>query len=530
MTVKQFLSHWWSEHSRLGVAIFSLIAFVSTVPFFAGFLLEPPGMHFTGALTYSEDIIMHEAWASEMTAHLRWQNLLTPESIGRGWYFNPLELCVGIIQQATGIPYIVLRSGLGLLCAPALAIGLMTLARRAGLSRPGVAATIALLAGSFAPFEHPAVMLGLIRSTTAAQDILGDATPTFVGAFGAYFYLLLVVLVLVALPLGDAGDTSRGSRLAGVPLSVLAIVYPFFVPTLGLTAVLCALLWARSRGWRSVLKGIGWLGVWSGLPMIYWLVLPHIDAEYARFAAVNLQGLFSIRVVLVSLGLGVGAIIGIPRLLRGSNYQQMLACFSIAFCVALYVPAHPFRTHLFMLSPVLVITALAAWWSMFLRLRPFPRWILASTLVAAATISALVCYTRNLKSLVHIAPPAYITSGDVAAIDWFAKQQGAEVVLARWDLSPLVASRGHHRVVVGHWAWTHQYESRRAEVMKIFENGADPQSLLNLLKKEQVTWVLLDEDRGVPTWATGVKPVVRFDQTVVLRADQLLEQLNKERT
>ena len=402
----------------------------------------------------------------------------------------------------------------------------MTLARRSGLSRPGVAAVIALLAGTFAPFEDGAVMLGLIRSATGTvQQIAGDATPTFVGAFGTYLYLLLAVLVLVALPLGGAADAARGFRVAGVLLSVLAVVYPFFCPILGLTAVLCALLWARSRGCRSMLTGIGWLGLWSGLPMAYWLVLPRFDAEYARFAAANVQGLFSIPVILVSLGLSAGAIIGIPRLLRGNTYQQMLACFSVAFCTALYIPAHPFRQHLFILSPVLVIAALAAWWPIFLRLRRFPRWILASTLLAAATISAPYYGVRNLKSLVSFAPPAYITSGNVAAIHWIAEQPGTEVVLARWDLSPLVASRGHHRVVVAHPLWTIQFKRRRAEVVTIFENGADPRSLL---QQEQVAWVLIDEDRGVPAWAAGVKPVVRFDGTVVLRADQLLEHLRKE--
>jgi hypothetical protein len=511
----------------VSITVIVLIVFVSSIPFFAGFLLEPAGLHFTGALTYPEDIAQHEAWASEMAAHLRYQNLLTPEPTARGWLFNPLELCFGLIKQATGIPYMVLWTGLGLLSAPPLAFGLITMARRAGLRRPGVAATVALLAGSFAPFERLAVMLGLVHSTTGTvQEIAGDATPTFVGAFGAYFYLSLVVLVLVALPLGTAADAARGFRFAGVPLSVLAMVWPFFVPTLGLTAILCALLWARSRGWQSMLRGIGWLGVWSALPMIYWFVLPRVDGEYARFAAANVQGIFSIPVILVSLGLGAGAIIGIPRLLGGNTYQQMLACCSVAFCVALYIPSHPFRTHLFVVSPVLVIAALAAWWPIFLRLRRFPRLIVASSLLAAATISAPYAYVRNLKSLVRFAPPTYITSGDLAAIHWIAEQQGTDVVLARSDLSPLVASRGHHRVVVGHWLWTIQYQRRRAEVERIFENGADPRSLL---QKEQVAWVLIDEDRGVPAWAAGVKPVVRFDRTIILGADRLLEHLRYSR-
>jgi hypothetical protein len=491
-------------------------------PFFAGYLLEPPGLHFTGAPTYAEDIAQHEAWAAEMAAHLRYQNLLTPEPTPRGWFFNPLELVLGLAQRATGLPYMVPGHALWLACAPALAFGLMTVARRAGLGRPGLAAVIALLAGSFAPLVHAAAMIGLVHGNVwTVRSVGGDATPIFAGPSP---YLLLAVLTLVALPLGDTRDPARGFRLAGIALFALAAVYPFFIPTLGLTAGFCALVWAKQWGWRPILRGIAWLAVFS-LPMLYWAVLPRIDSEFARFAAANWRPLFSPLITLVSLGLGSGAIIGIPWLLRGNAYQQMLACFAAGYIVALCIPTHPWRSHIFYLSPVLVIAALAAWWPVLLRLRPGPRWILSSGLLAAAMISTPYYYARNINGLAHFGRPAYLTSGDVAAIQWIANQPGTEVVLARPDLSPWIASRGHHRVLVGHYLWTHEYQRRRAEVEAIFEDAADPRPLL---RAEQVTWILIDEDRGTPAWARGIEPAVRFDQTVVLRADRLLEHLARE--
>ena len=515
---------WWQGHSLSAIAAVVLIVLCSSAPFFVGYLVKPRGLQFTGALVYPSDIAQHEAWASEMATHLTYQNLLTPEPTPRGFFLNPLDLGFGLIQRATGMPYMVLRTGLGVTCAPALAFALMHLARRAGLCRPGVAAVIALLAGSFAPLVDGAVKLGLIHKSTGLVELIGgDATPTFIGpTTGAYIYLLVAILVLVAIPRGDAEDPGRGFRLAGAALAIMAIVYPFFVPMLWLTAILCALLWAKVWGWKSILRGVGWLGIWSGPPIMYWALLPYLDGEYARFAAANRIHVFSIPVTFVSLGLSAGAIVGIPRLLRANAYQQMLGCFSAAFVVALNVPAHPWRMHLFNLSPVLIIAALAAWWPMFLRLRRGPRWILIASLLAAATISVPYYNALAFKELAHFAPPVYLSTGDVAAIQWIADQPGAEVVLARSDLSPFVVSRGHHRVVVGHWLWTHQYDRRRAEVEAVFEKGADPRPLL---KTEQVAWLLIDGDRGVPAWAAGVKPVMRFDQTVVLRADRLLEHL-----
>jgi len=418
-----------------------------------------------------------------------------------------------------------LTNAFALACAPVLAFGLMTIARRAGLGFPGVAAAIALLAGSFAPLVHMADMLGVIHGDVAMMRSVGaDATPMWARPG---LYLLLAVLVLAALPMGDAQDPVRGFRLAGIPMFALAAVYPFFIPTLWLTSGFCALLWARRWGWRSMLKGVGWVGVFSALPMLYWAVLPWVDSEYARYVADTRLGrpLFSPLLTLVSLGLGSGAIIGIPRLLRANAYQQMLACLTVAVIVALYVPAHPWRSHIFLLSPVLVIGALAAWWPVFLRLRPGLCWILAGGLLAAATISIPYYYSRVVRGLAHRGPPTYLTSGDVGAIRWIAERPGTDVVLARWDVSPWIAARGHHRVVVGHYQWTNEYDRRRAEVQAIFEEGADPRPLL---RAEQVAWVLIDEDRSTPAWARGVEPAARFDQTVILRADQLLEHLESE--
>ena len=520
---------WWRGHSGLAITVIVLIIFCSAVPSLLGYLIEPRGLQFTGSLLLNQDLVAHEACASEAAAHLTCQNLFTPEPTPRGLFVNPLDLFLGLIQRATGIPYMVLRFALAIACAPALAFSLMHLARSAGLSRPGAAAVVALLAGSFAPLVEGAYqlgLLGLLHNHKYTMDLvtnLGyEATPTFIGAVnGAYIYLLLATLVLVVLPMGNNEDPGRGFRRAGVALSAVAMVYPFYVPTLGLTVLFCALLWGRTRGWKSMLKGMVWLGMWSGPPMMYWAILPYLDPEFAR--GYFPLPLFSIPVTLVSMGLGAGAIIGIPWLLRGNAYQQMLACFAAAFVIAINLPVQPWRAHLLQLSPVLIIATLAVWWPKFLRLGRGPRWILVAGFLVAAIVSVPRYIKPEVTTLVEFAPPQYISTGDVAAIQWIADQQGTDVVLARPDLSLFVAARGHHRVVGGHWSWTYQYERRLAEVEAVFENGADPRSLI---KHEQVAWVLIDGDRGVPAWAAGVDPAARFDQTLILQADRLLEHLD----
>jgi hypothetical protein len=505
---------WWKGHSPRAVAIVVLLIFLSIFPSMAGYLLEPSGMHFTGAATYTEDQAQHEAWATEMAAHIWYQNLLTPEQVSRGWFITPLELFLGLIQRTTGIPYDFAGDALCLACAPLLAFALMTLARRAGISRPGIAAITSVLACSFAPLLRAAAIIGLFRQSLPTMlSVGGAATPIFAGPSP---YLLLAVLTLIALP-SNTQNPGSGFRRAAIALCPLAAIYPFFIPTLWLTAGFSALLWSATYGWKRILRGLSWLVFFSGISMSYWAVLPLIDTEYARFAHSNWVPLLSLPCALVSIGLGLGAIIGLPRLLRGNNYQQMLASFTLAFITALYVPAHPWRSHIFNLSPVLIIATFAAWSPVLLQLGR-RHWIVAGSFLVAVTLNNLYYYARNVRGLLNFGPPTYLTTGDLAAIQWISSRPGIDVVLARSDLSPWVASRGHHRVIVGHYLWTHEYRRRRAEVDAIFDIGANPQPLI---RKDHVRWVLIDGDRGVPIWARGIRPAVRFDRTIILSADDL---------
>src|ERR1700741_3431750 len=102
---------WWRGQFP-SVAVIVLIVFASAAPFFAGYVLQPPGLHFTGAPTYAQDVAQHEAWAAEMAAHLFYRNLLTPELTPRGWFLSPLDLALGLAQRATGLPYMVLSNAL----------------------------------------------------------------------------------------------------------------------------------------------------------------------------------------------------------------------------------------------------------------------------------------------------------------------------------------------------------------------------------------------------------------------------------
>ncbi|HEX6699559.1 MAG TPA: hypothetical protein VF101_02405, partial [Gaiellaceae bacterium] len=386
----------WTEVVRLrsaegaGVAAVLAIVLLAEAPLIAGFALG--GRNFMGSATagkYVADSAQHELWADEMARHGRFvANLLTPERTPKGWLFNPLEFSLGIGERLTGLPYAVLNLAADLLVAPFLALAFVALARRAGLRRPAFPLAIALLAGTFQPLVLYARDLGL-RGTSHLSGVGSDNSPP---SAGTWLILPLAVLTLLFLTSPDRDLTSRFRR-AGLALTVETAIYPFLAPALWLTGAFYALLLARRIGWRRVLPGAAWFAALPLVPLLYYaVVLPSVDPEFKRFSRLNYVPIFGLGSLLTSLGLGVATLLGLRRLLRGNETQQVLGCAAVAVVVALYLPRHPDRSHILYLGPVLVIGAFAAWWPE-LRARPVGRWhVLAAVAVAAALVSAPYYY------------------------------------------------------------------------------------------------------------------------------------------
>jgi hypothetical protein len=499
-----------------GIAAVLAVVLLAEAPLIAGFALA--GRNFTGSATaakYVADSAQHELWADQMAWHGRFlANLLTPEHTPAGWLFNPLEFSFGMAERITGLPYGILNVVAELLVAPLLAVGLVLLARQAGLRRPAFPLFVALLAGTFQPLVLYARDLGL-RGTSHLSGVGVDNSPP---SAGTWLILPLAVLTLICLA-RPARDPTLGFRRAGVALMALTAIYPFLTPALWLTGAFYALLLTRRLGWRRVLPGVTWFSVLPLAPLLYYaVVLPSVDPEFERFSRLNYVPVFGLGGLLTSLGLGVATLIGLPRLLHGNEAQRVLGCASLAVVVALYLPRHPDRSHVLYLGPVLVIGAFAAWWPE-LRARRVGRWhVLAAVMVAAALVSAPYYYRFRIEALMDRSAPAFLTAGDRAAFSWLTRQHDGGVVLARTDIGPWVAARGRHRVIAGHYLWTHDWRRRSRNVDAVFGKGTDPRTLI---RRFGVTWVVIDTERGTPRWARGIIPTRRFDSTIVLAASQL---------
>jgi len=87
--------------------------------------------------------------------------------------------------------------------------------------------------------------------------------------------------------------------------------------------------------------------------------------------------------------------------------------------------------------------------------------------------------------------PALFWPADLlAGVDWLGENTGAEdTVLAAFDTGNLIPARIGHRVVMGHWIETADFEGKRAEVARFFEAATPDGERQALLERYGVAYV-----------------------------------------
>jgi hypothetical protein len=474
------------------------------------------GLVFTGNLAYGEDGAQHELWARQMWAHGRFPNLLTPEHVGRGWFFSPLEWAYGGLRALTTVPYAVVTAAVALVCTPFVVLGLIRLARRAAIPWPRTTAVLAVFAGGLGPivaWAHDLGLPGLGSAVVhAAVSASGDATPA---AAGIGPYQLLVVVALLGVARGGDGD-DRGFRTAGLAFAGLAAVYPFYTPVLAVAFGIVVVSWHRRRGRGATVRALAWTLLPAALPSLYYALLPHVDAEFARFQRLNHQGLLSPKVFLAGFAIGLVAVVLTPLLLRGNPARRLLGVLALVVLVMLWVPQYPWRTHLLHFTPFLFVAAVAGCTALWERAQDgaLRRVLLTGALVATAILVLATPYHlwRVADAASRQRPPEYVDRDVADALDWLSRHGGDRTVLAPIGVGPWVAAWGGHHTIVGHYFWTRHYAANRRAVDAAYR-GRDPAALI---RSYDVRYVVIADRRRMPAWAARLHPAARFGHALVL--------------
>lgn len=118
------------------------------------------------------------------------------------------------------------------------------------------------------------------------------------------------------------------------------------------------------------------------------------------------------------------------------------------------------------------------------------RW-LALTLVLALTAMSNLYLTAGLATAAATRPPTLFWSADLlAGVDWLGENSSwEETVLSSFESGNLITARTGHRVVVGHWMETVNYEEKREAADRFFAAATPNSERLRLLERYGVSYV-----------------------------------------
>ncbi|MGD8473775.1 MAG: hypothetical protein PVH59_06600, partial [Anaerolineae bacterium] len=118
------------------------------------------------------------------------------------------------------------------------------------------------------------------------------------------------------------------------------------------------------------------------------------------------------------------------------------------------------------------------------------RWLAMASLVALASVSNLyltIGYTVTAASRdSRLFWPAEVVTG----VDWLGKYtEPDDTVLSSFEVGNLIPGRIGHRVVLGHWIETIDYENKQAAVARFFAADTPDEERVALLEEQGVAYL-----------------------------------------
>lgn len=180
----------------------------------------------------------------------------------------------------------------------------------------------------------------------------------------------------------------------------------------------------------------------------------------------------------------------------------------------LYIPTD-FQIH--MLNPyqipvgLLAVRAVLDWRERATTVAPdIRRWALMVLLVLALPINFYI-FAWRFTELKRAEKPYYLTSAEVAALDWLeAHDAERAVVLSGEEMGKFIPAYTDHRAVLGHWAMTAQFFKRRDDVNRFFNATTSKADRSQILQQLGVRYVFYGaEEQSLGDYNPELDPVLR---------------------
>lgn len=518
------------------VAVAGLVLAVSTVPYMAGYLAQTADVRFSGALLDRMDYHSHLAkmWQG-YRGQWRYRLLFTPEEHD-GAYLQTFYVALGHLARLAGLglplTYQVARVAFGFLALLAVyrfiahfVVPVRT--RRLAFLLATTGSGLGWLTEVFAPTPPGGVSpmdFWLLDGFTYLAVLI---SPHFCAATGL---LLAVFLLLLHRP---EGPSLMDGALAVLASLALGLIHPYI---LLVADVLPILYWAvqgvrtRRVAWRG-LAAVAAMGAAQAPLLAYDLWVFHTQQVFVGWSVQNVTLSPPLRVYLWGYGvlLVLGAVGTVAWARRGGQELAFPLLWIGLVAVLVYLPWNLQRRFLEGVQVPLGLLAgvglaqiadcVVHWKSQIGRGRRLAQ----AAVVALMAVSHLYLTAGATLAAAARTPALFWPTDVLAGVDWLGENTSwEETVLAGFETGSLIPARIGHRVVLGHWMETVDFEAKREAVARFFTTDTPDEERLTLLREWGVAWLFCGpEERSLgdfdPSAVTYLEPVFQQGEVAVYR-------------
>ena len=457
----------------------------------------------------AQDGMQYLAWATDAAHHGLIANLYGFNNGGHV-FFHPIWLVTGLLHVDAGVSYALL---LGLWQAVALILLVIVLRRYAQLvlGNDGRARVISLVLALFlvSPFFLFVVNLHIKINGQWTSRLNGESYA--VEWISGYFPIALTVTAmigyLIALErlMGTldrptlSGELLRRAGFEAVALgATAALLHPWQGTELAVLTVGGA-IWGRLPARRSVRLLLPLAGI--ALPLLYYLILPKIDAGWATASRASGPYLPDIPLLGWLTTFGPVVLASIPgwQTRATSDRQRLLRLWPIAVLIT-FVTVRTGKFHAFAgVSVPLALLAVQGWQRVLeeRRLQGRSQRVLRFTVTAGVVVLVFGAVPSTAWLLINrrsaVRAVAELGRPDADALHYLARQPRGGV-LSTAKLGIWVPAVTDDSTYVGHLVWTPQWRSRLNYVSRLFDypgkRPLSPTAALALIEQPGARYVL----------------------------------------
>jgi hypothetical protein len=547
------MPHVTREEVRRASLMAVIVLAVTFLPYAFGYLLAPPGWEFGGVVMNFEDAHGYLAKMNQgAAARLTYQIPFTSED-HEGAFIGGFFLALGWTCRLTGLPVIWmwhlsrLVFGFVLLLLAYLFAALFLSDRKQRL----VCYLFVCLSAGF----------GWVVLLTGRLSILGFPVIDAKMPEAHIFFTILTfphfslgaALLLVIFMLTHVFHTTRRWRysvLAGMASFALTIVHPYNTLIVAGTLAVwwMAVLWNQRRIPVRESAALAIVGLMTAPTLLYYLYVFSSNPAFGAWASQS--GSASPHPAHYLIGYGPLLILGLPAMIQQARkvdpVTSMPLIWVIVVALLLYAPLKQQRRMVEGVHVPLSILAtmgLYAWYLPRMERSPRVRRLVALNqkaysprkmrnfivfLVLVLTVpSNLYILTSLTVTMVQHPYPFFHERAENEAIEWLdSETEPGDAVFADWGTGSYIPARIDHRVFVGYWAETANFDSKLDIVDRFFSVETPDSWRLQTLEQYDIAYVYSGPRERMlgafdPDTADYLTPVFANDLVTIYRVGGL---------